>query len=112
MKKILDYPSGPVFVQGQWSTVRVKLWHGKRSKNADLTAQAARRFALTLLLEAEKLEASAYHGLRAPKTLARSIDRAVDALARFDRSDVKLRKRAKNRADREYFRDRERKAKA
>src|SRR5712692_5035550 len=103
MKMILDYPSGPVFVQGRWSDIRVKVWHGKRSKDLALTAQAARRLAFVLLLEAEKLEASEFHGPGAPKTLVHSIDRAIDAVARFHFVDAKLRKRKKDRAGRQYI---------
>ena len=108
MKKILDYPNGPVYLEGRWGDIRLKVWHGKRSKDLELTAQAARRLALVLLLEAEKLEASQAHGLGAPKTLSHSIDRAIDAVARFHLADAKLRKRRKDREGREYIRRLER----
>ena len=91
MKKILDYPDGPVFIQGRLSDIRLKLWHGKRAKYVNLTARAARRLACALLLEAEKLEVSTEHKYQTPKTLKNSIDRAVDALVRIHIADEKLR---------------------
>jgi hypothetical protein len=104
MKKILDYPNGPVFVEDRWSDIRVKVWHGKRSNDLHLTAQAARRLAFVLLLEAEKLEASKVHGLVLPKTLARSIERAIDAVARFHLADAKLRNRMEDREGQQLIR--------
>src|SRR2546426_1142870 len=105
MKMILEYPHGPVFLQGRWKDIRFKAWHGKRSNDISLTAQAARRLACALLLEAEKLEASTFHGLAAlPNTLARSVDRAIDAVVRFHRVDVRLRKRKWDRESRKYIR--------
>jgi hypothetical protein len=43
MKKILDYPNGPVFVEDRWSDIRVKVWHGKRSNDLHLTATRERQ---------------------------------------------------------------------
>src|SRR5882724_7444652 len=104
MKKILDYPNGPVYLEGRWGDIRLKVWHGRRSKDLELTPQAARRLALALLLEAERLEASEFHKPRAPETLVRFIDRAIDAVTRFHLADAKLRQRRKDREGREFIR--------
>src|SRR6266576_909232 len=69
MKKILDYPNGPVSLEGRWKDIKFKAWRGTRSKDISLTAQAARRLALALLLEAEKLEAKIVHGVGTTKRL-------------------------------------------
>jgi hypothetical protein len=97
---------GPVSIQGRYGDIRVKVWHGKRSKDLELSAQAARRLAFVLLLEAEKLEAAKFHanGLYTPKTIERPIDRAIDSMVRLQKADEKLRDRDRKRKDREYFR--------
>ena len=33
MKKILDYPNGPVFLEGRWKDIKFKAWRGTRSKD-------------------------------------------------------------------------------
>jgi len=102
MRMILDYPNGPVYLEGRWKDIKFKAWRGTRSKDISLTAQAARRLALALLLEAEKLEASMVHGTT--RRLASSIDRAIDAVVRLHRADAKLRKKKDDREGRAYIR--------
>ena len=102
MKKILDYPNGPVFIEGRGGDILVKVWYGTRSSDLKLTTQAARRLALALLLEAEKLEAKMVLGEGTTRKPAGSIDRAIDAVVRFHRADAKLRRRKKDREDRAF----------
>ena len=104
MKKILDYPNGPVSLEGRWKDIKFKAWRGTRSKDISLTAQAARRLALALLLEAEKLEAKMVLGEGTTRKPAGSIDRAIDAVVRFHLADAKLRKRKEDREGRALIR--------
>ena len=108
MKKILDYPNGPVFVEGHAGDILVKVWYGTRSSDLHLTARAARRLALALLLEAERVEASEFHRIVPPK-LSRPIELAIDAVVRFHVADEKLRRRKKDRADRAFSAETKRK---
>src|SRR5207248_10314871 len=104
MRMILDYPNGPVSLEGRWKDIRFKAWRGTRSKDISLTAQAARRLALALLLEAEKLEAKMVLGEGTTRKPAGSIDRAIDAVVRFHRADAKVRKRKDEREGRAFMR--------
>ena len=86
--------SGPLFMGGT-STVKLKLGQRQGARYADLSAQAARRLACVLLLQAEKVEMLGSH--KFTKKLDNSINAAMDAVIRFHSAERKFQRRMRDR---------------